>query len=384
MTFKNGKSFAEGFSEQFAYYMSQVASQQTSFWQQAGVALLTKEQQQQFLEGCHSRFQEYLQGVQLYQQSSGQREMSDPPVIWALGSAKVLDYSQTKDPNAPILFVVPSLINRAYILDLTEDLSFLRQLAQEGIRPFLLDWGELSEAERDFSLEDYIKRYLFAAYDHVKSHTQQPVSMLGYCMGGNLTLATAQLRPDVEKLILLATPWDFHAGHEWLTPWIHASSGYLGQVIDQSAELPIEQIQSMFAMLNPLSVIRKFRKLPKFSEDLKKIQDFAIVEDWLNDCTPLAAKVAKECLFGWYLDNKTLQKQWTITEQVIDPSKLTQPILVILPQADKIVPPSSAEALTQFLLSPQILRPETGHLGAIIGRQAKEQIIPKLIEFIRQ
>src|SRR5690606_19542312 len=139
-------------------------------------------QQQQFLEECQSRFQEYLQGIELYKQASGPRKMSDPPVIWALGSAKVLDYSQTTDLRAPILFIVPSLINRAYILDLTEELSFIRQLAQQGIRPFLLDWGELSEAERDFSLEDYIKRYLFIAYDHVKNYTQQPVSLFGYCM----------------------------------------------------------------------------------------------------------------------------------------------------------------------------------------------------------
>ena len=40
----------------------------------------------------------------------------------------------------PVL-IVPSLINRAYILDLTSRRSFVAHLARAGYRPLLLDWG---------------------------------------------------------------------------------------------------------------------------------------------------------------------------------------------------------------------------------------------------
>ena len=55
----------------------------------------------------------------------------------------------------PVLFV-PSLINRAYVLDLAEGSSMLRWLAGQGVRPLLLDWGWPGETERRFTLTDYV------------------------------------------------------------------------------------------------------------------------------------------------------------------------------------------------------------------------------------
>ena len=58
--------------------------------------------------------------------------------------------------GAPVL-VVPSLINRAYVLDLLPEASLLRHLVgAPALRPLLLDWGAPGEAERGFGLDDYI------------------------------------------------------------------------------------------------------------------------------------------------------------------------------------------------------------------------------------
>jgi polyhydroxyalkanoate synthase len=51
---------------------------------------------------------------------------------------------------------VPSLVNRAHVLDLLPGHSMLRHLAVNGTRVLLLDWGWPGEAERHFSLTDYI------------------------------------------------------------------------------------------------------------------------------------------------------------------------------------------------------------------------------------
>ena len=110
--------------------------------------------------------------------------------------------------RADVLFV-PSLVNRAYVLDLTPERSLMRWLPGQGFRTLLLDWGWPGEAERHFTLTDYVagrlERALMAA--------PGPVVLAGYCMGGLLALAAALRRPDrVRALALLATPWDFHAG----------------------------------------------------------------------------------------------------------------------------------------------------------------------------
>ena len=54
------------------------------------------------------------------------------------------------------MLFVPSLINRAYVLDLLPERSMLRWLATRGIRPLLLDWGWPGPLERQFGLSELI------------------------------------------------------------------------------------------------------------------------------------------------------------------------------------------------------------------------------------
>lgn len=105
---------------------------------------------------------------------------------------------------------MPSLVNRAYVLDLMAGHSMLRWLAAEGIRPLLLAWGWPGDVERRFTLTDYVAGLLERALAHLAP--ERPV-LAGYCMGGNPALAAAgRVWAALRGLALLATPWDFHAG----------------------------------------------------------------------------------------------------------------------------------------------------------------------------
>ena len=70
---------------------------------------------------------------------------------------RLLDYgalAQAPPPRRPVL-VVPSLVNRSYIMDLMENGSFLRFLASRGLRPLLIDWGDTgADTGDDLSNED--------------------------------------------------------------------------------------------------------------------------------------------------------------------------------------------------------------------------------------
>ena len=57
--------------------------------------------------------------------------VAEPAVLWRGGSARLLDYGGA---GRPVLFV-PSLVNRAYILDLAPGRSLVRHLAARGRRP---------------------------------------------------------------------------------------------------------------------------------------------------------------------------------------------------------------------------------------------------------
>ena len=159
----------------------------------------------------HARLTAFSDGIQSYRDHPYQRELAEPPVIWSDGATRLLDYGP--EDGTPVLFI-PSLINRAYILDLSERRSLLRWMAAEtGLRPLLVDWGVPGDAERKFSLTDYIAGPLTGALAHTRSLSDRAVPVVGYCMGGLLALALAALKPgDVTGLVLMATPLELPRG----------------------------------------------------------------------------------------------------------------------------------------------------------------------------
>jgi polyhydroxyalkanoate synthase len=336
-----------------------------------------------------ARFRAFLTGVQAYREHPYRRHLSDPPAIWREGASQLLDYGgtaggpsgggpsgggRTGAGGTPLL-VVPSLINRAYILDLKARVSLVRWLAKQGFRPFLLDWGRPGEAERAFSLTDYVAGRLERALDAVLAETGAPPRLVGYCMGGLLALALALRREeDLSGLVLLGTPWDFHAEQAAQAGLAAAGLAPLAPLIDAQGELPVAVIQGLFASLDPLLAIRKFAAFSALDPADSKAELFVAVEDWINDGVPLAGPVARECLGGWYGDNATAAGRWRIAGQAVLPARVRLPVLCIVPGNDSIVPPASAMALAEALPTATVRTPPVGHVGMVVSAAAARRV----------
>jgi len=329
-----------------------------------------------------ARFDQLAAGIDSYRQHPLRRTLPEPPVLWQEGTTRLLDYRAAAG-GGPVLLAVPSLINRAHILDLTAERSLMRALAAAGTRPLLVDWGAPGDAERDFSLTDYIAGRLEQTLDRVLSEVGGPVVLLGYCMGGLLAVALAQRRRrDLAGLVCLAAPWDFHAERPSQARLLGASLSLLEPLLRNLGELPVDAIQALFAGVDPLQVIRKFVGFAGLDPDSERARLFVAVEDWLNDGVPLAAPVARECLAGWYGANTPAGGRWRVAGEVVDPGALDLPSLVVIPDQDRIVPPASAEALARVLPRAEALRPAAGHIGMIVGGAAVERLYKPLIDWL--
>ncbi len=317
-----------------------------------------------------SRLTAFSAGVNAYRHHPYKRRLQDPPTLWESGATRLLDYGPAD--GRPVLFV-PSLINRAYILDLSEHRSLMRWLAAEtGLRPLLVDWGLPGPAERDFTLTDYITGPLSGALDQAVDAGGGPVPVVGYCMGGLLALALAANRPaDVAGLGLLATPWNFHAERK-------AQATALARAVDASAplleaygELPVDIIQSLFSALDPFLVTRKFIRFAAAQPDSQAAEEFVALEDWLNDGVPLAGPVARECMGGWYGSNTPHAGEWKISGAAVRPEAIDIPTRILIPQQDRIVPPASAQALVDALPDADATSVPLGHIGMVAGSRAR-------------
>ncbi len=333
----------------------------------------------------HKRHTALLDGVTAYRRHPYRRDLPPAPEIWREGTTRLLDYGALSPGAAGVpVLVVPSLINRAYVLDLTAETSLLRWLAAKGIRPFLVDWDRPGAEERRFTLTDYIAGRLESALDAVLAATGQRPVVLGYCMGGLLALPLAlRRRGDLSGLVLMATPWDFHADAGAQSAQAASAAMLLSPLLDTLGELPVDIIQALFAGLDPQLVVRKFLAFARLDPSHRKTVAFVALEDWLNDGVALAAPVARECLAGWYGENTPAAGHWRIAGKVVDPERLDLPSLGIIPAGDRIVPPASALALCEAIPTAEVLRPAAGHIGMVVGGRAAELVWQPLLTWLK-
>ncbi len=321
-------------------------------------------------------------GITRYRRHPYRRTLADPPAVWSEGTTRLLDYGATGGGTGRPLLAVPSLINRAYVLDLTPERSLLRHLAGP-FRPFLVDWGRPGPRERTLDLSGYIAGRLAAALARVEEATGQAPVVVGYCMGGLLAAALAVLRPaSVAGLVLLATPWDFHADRPELARALARGAEMWLPLIDRLGELPVDFLQALFFGLDPFLVARKFCAFAELAPDDPRTTEFVALEDWLNDGVPLAAPVARECIAGWYGDNTPGRGIWQVAGTTIAPAAIRVPTLAVIPAQDRIVPPASAEALAAAIPGAERLTPPLGHIGMVVSARAREQMWAPLASWL--
>jgi polyhydroxyalkanoate synthase subunit PhaC len=325
---------------------------------------------------------ELIAGIAAYRRHPFQRDLPDPPAIWQEGGTRLLDYGTSESAGRVAVLFVPSLINRAYVLDLAPGRSMLRFLAAQGLRPLLLDWGWPGAVERGFTLTDYIAGRLDRAIGAAAK--AGPVILAGYCMGGLLSLAAAQLRPErVRALALLATPWDLHAP-DGGTARLARLLPVLEPVLAATGTLPVDALQMLFAMVEPGGVAAKYRAFARLPQESERARLFVALEDWLNDGVPLAAPVARECLAGWYGANSPARGAWRVTGLPADPARLRLPAFVAVPGRDRIVPPESALPLARLIADARLHRPPAGHVGMVAGSAAEAVLWRPLLDWIRE
>lgn len=328
------------------------------------------------------RIQAMLAGIEAWQRYPYRREASGRPVLARIGGARLLDYG--RGTGRPVL-VVPSLVNPPHVLDILPERSLLAYLSRQGLRPVLLDWGEPDRESRDFDLGHYVSERVVPALERLSA--DGPPAMIGYCLGGTLAVAAASWRPDlIGRLALIGAPWDFSGAGGLTAAAVRVTGGMerarLAQAIEMAGAIfgavPASWVQEIFAQLDPLQAARKFRGFAYARLDPLEERLFVATEDWLNGGPPVAAPAARELLIDLQFDNLTGKGRW----RGVRPDRLALPVLVAAARRDRITPPAAAEPLAQLIPGAELLRPDAGHVGMILGSRAERELWVPLAAFL--
>lgn len=322
------------------------------------------------------RISAMLDGIEAYRNHSWRRPGDEAPTLWQLGSSRLLDYAP--DASGRPVVVVPSLVNRYWVLDLLPERSLLRWLAAQGLRPLLLDWGFPGASERLFGIGDYLAQRLEPALRTVSE--DGPVDLVGYCMGGHFTIAAAQRNPGrCRRIALLATPWDFSAGEGAGAVLRDLARGLgdgtarslLRQVGRCFGGFPVDFLQAIFAYLDPNLAVRKFAAFRDLSGDGPAARAFVATEDWLNDGLPLVPLAGEELLIDWCLENSTGRGAWRPGGRAILPERTVHPAMVIASRSDRIAPLSGVRPLADHIPGASWLEVDAGHVGMMTGSRSR-------------
>ncbi len=331
---------------------------------------------------AHERFSLTLQGILRYHQQPYQRDVEEPEILHQIDQVRLLFYPASK-PKSHVCFI-PSLINRYYILDLSERLSLVRYLNAQGISASIIDWDEPRPNQTHFRTEDYLTRYVFPFLALLRKEQRVPLTLAGYCMGGLLALAALSAKPAcVDSVAFLATPWDFHTPEFPRIIMNIEEQRLLGQWIDANGLLPADTIQMLFYYSNPWLFHTKFQQFAKTTQP-EAIADFVAIEAWVNDGVAMTAGLAKESLVDWVQCNKTAKGEWVVCDKKIQPQHISKPAFIAAPQDDRIVPLSSALALATQIPKNTLITPYAGHVSMVVGGRRKTGLWNPFCDWLKQ
>ena len=299
-----------------------------------------------------------LAGLRAYEQVPRRERPQHKPEIARLCGACLRDHGGSGPPAV----LVPSLINPPRILDLDEQVSLTAAIARMNRRVLLLDWGK-ADARSELSVAGHIEMLLLPLLRTIG----EPVALIGYCLGGTMAIAAANLIA-VERVATLAAPWNFaqypEASRNALADmWRHSQSA-----AKQLGALPMEVLQAAFWSLDPTRTVRKFAEFGTLDPASAEARRFVALEEWANEGEPLPYPAARELIENLFGRDISGSGQWLGTDE------LRAPALHFTAEHDRIAPTATAPSGERIAIP-------SGHVGMIVG-SAREQLHAALKEFL--
>jgi len=295
---------------------------------------------------------------------------------------EVLQY----DPATPAvktepLLIVPSLVNKYYLTDLSPGRSLVEYVIKQGMQVFHISWINPEPEHRDQDLDTYVSAIL-EALDAVRAITRaEQAHALGVCAGGQLlTIALAHLaalgrQDEVASYTLTVSVLD-HADPASPTGLMTRETASEAMTrIDREGIVDGRRLQSSLAWLRPVdSIWWAWVQRYLLAADIPRVDLFS----WSEDTTNLSAGLVRD-LMELTLGNLLTQPgALTVLGRPVDLKRVQAPAYLIAGLTDNLTPWRSCYRTANMVGSRAcFVLVSGGHLQAILrppgGRAAGYQ-----------
>ena len=286
---------------------------------------------------------------------------------------RLLDASGQPRTGPPVLFV-PAPVSRYFIVDLLPGRSFAGHVAEAGFDVYIIDFGTPRDEDRFADLEYFVEGLVRRSVRKVSAITGQPsINIVGYCLGGTLSLLYTALHPStVSRLVLLTTMID--ADVKGGIAWVAHQMGLAGESYDNPRLVPAVEIKGWFEMLAPgsNSIMGRVNDLwQRLDDPVERLRDVRTMATWVDDVVPAPGRLLAELYqqFGPGR-NRLMAGTASVGHRPIDCRAITMPVLSVSAAKDLIAPAEGVDAIRTLIPHADVMRLPGGHVGIVAGRTA--------------
>ncbi len=301
---------------------------------------------------------------------------------------RLLHYKPTTEKQSHIpLVIVYALINRYHILDIHPKKSWVRNLLDQGLDVYMVDWGTPTNMDRYLDFDDYVNGYLNNCVEFVKDEANvDQVSLQGYCTGGTIATIYSSLHPENVKNFVATAPvidgWRDTTVISNLAKHIDVD-----QMVDSIGNMPPEFMYYCFSILKPFEQgVEKYVKLFQNIEDKNFVDNFMRIEKWLSDTPPIPGELFKQWIKDIYQNNLLIQDKMYVGGKRISLKNIKMPLFTQVAVGDHLVSPECSMPLHYAVASEdKTLRVyPTGHVGMIASSLSQRKVLPELGQWLKE
>jgi class III poly(R)-hydroxyalkanoic acid synthase PhaC subunit len=303
--------------------------------------------------------------------------------VWKKNKSVLWYHPAQKKKYKTPLFLVYSLLNKAYILDISEEGSVIGNLTKQGYDVYLLDWGSPGLEDKDLSLDNYILDYLEVAVKRALRHSgAKEISLVGYCIGGMLSAILTSLTDlPIENLVLAAVPIDYS---DAIVPskWVKAlQNGTLNfdRFADAYEVIPSEFLYAIFMGLQGFNIGPTINLITR-AHDERYVDKWRRMDKWMKDAVTFSGAAFKQMMNELYKENKLVKGEMKIGGRKVDLTNITCSTLVITSTRDELVLESQSLPIMDLISSEDktYQHVEAGHVSLCLTGQFAFAIDPWL------
>jgi polyhydroxyalkanoate synthase len=272
--------------------------------------------------------------------------------------------------HASPLLIIPPPLNRFYLLDLTERTSLVKHALDQGLHVFLISWRNPDASHCGSGFNHYVR-----ACDHALKIVSQvtnhaPVSLLGVCAGGLLTLLlqgvlTSRRQGDrVCAASYMVTPIDARLSTGLVRLLGPAARQRLRLKVWQRGFLPAEDMARAFAWQRPEQFVWP-QALDRYA--LGHTPMPREIMSWSQDSTRLPAHLVDDLLDYFERDPFACPGSLVLQGCSIDLRAITTPSWHLGAQHDHIVPCHNSFPGQRLGGDSTFVQSHSGHIQSLIN-----------------